>query len=110
MGGRAKVREQTAGAKSLDDVMRLAYPRFAGPRGFTSAEFRAVARQAAGVDLGAFFAATLEGTGDLDDSPALESFGLRFKPEKAKDEDDDDEARHGHGVLGRASRGLASPA
>ena len=36
----AKIRRATAGKKSLDDVMRLAYERYSGPRGFTAAQFR----------------------------------------------------------------------
>ncbi len=48
-----KIRQATAGRRSLDDLMRLAYARFAGPRGFTTAEFRATASEVAGVDLGA---------------------------------------------------------
>ena len=37
----AKIRRATAGKKSLDDVMRLAYKRYAGERGFTPEQFRA---------------------------------------------------------------------
>ena len=95
----ATIRERTGGAKSLDEVMRLAYRRFAGAHGFTSADFRRVAGEATGLDLGAFFAAALEGTGDLDYAPALDFFGLRFKPEKAKDEDDDKEDKGWLGLI-----------
>ena len=87
----ATIRERTGGQKSLDDVMRGAYARFSGERGFTSEEFRRTASEVAGLDLSAFFAAALEGTGELDYGPALAYFGLRFKPEKKKDEDDDDD-------------------
>ncbi len=45
----AKIRKATAGAKSLDDVMRAAYQKFSGSRGYTPDEFRAVAEQVAGV-------------------------------------------------------------
>src|SRR4051812_40592635 len=47
----ARIRKATDGAKSLDDVMRLAYQRFAGARGYTPEEFRGVAEQVAGTSL-----------------------------------------------------------
>ncbi len=86
----AKVREGTGGRKSLDDVMRRAYERFSGDHGFDSAEFRRTAEEVTGLDLQAFFAIALEGTGELAYAPALDYYGLRFKGEKKKDEDDDD--------------------
>ncbi len=36
----AKIRQATAGKKSLDDVMRLAHERYAGMHGFTPEQFR----------------------------------------------------------------------
>ena len=86
------IRERTAGAKSLDDVLRLAYARYSGDRGFTPEEFRQTAEAASGLDLKAFFSAYVEGTADLDYAPALDYYGLRFKPEKV-DEDDDDKPK-----------------
>jgi predicted metalloprotease with PDZ domain len=84
----AEIRRRTEGRKSLDDVMRLAYARHAGERGFTSAEFQKVAEEASGLAPREFFDAYVRGTKELDYAPALEFYGLRFKPEK-KDEDDD---------------------
>ena len=46
----AKIRKATNGAKSLDDVMRTAYQKFSGPKGYTPEEFRAVAEQVAGIE------------------------------------------------------------
>jgi predicted metalloprotease with PDZ domain len=86
----ATIRERTGDKKSLDDVMRAAYGRYAGEHGFTSEEFRRTAAEATGLDLGAFFEAALAQTAELDYGPALEYYGLRFKPEKKKDEDDED--------------------
>ncbi|HVQ28351.1 MAG TPA: PDZ domain-containing protein [Vicinamibacteria bacterium] len=91
----ATIREHTSGRKSLDDVMRLAYERFSGEHGFASDEFQRTASEVAGRDLSPFFAATLEGTGELDYAPALRYYGLRFKAEKKKDEDDDDKPEKG---------------
>jgi predicted metalloprotease with PDZ domain len=76
----AKIRQVTAGRQSLDDLMRLAYARFAGPRGFTTAEFRATASEVAGADLGPWFTEFVDGTGEVDYSEALAWLGLRFSP------------------------------
>jgi predicted metalloprotease with PDZ domain len=58
--------------------MRLAYERYAGGAGYTAEQFRALASEVAGADLSGFFAATVDGTGELDFAPALAHFGLRF--------------------------------
>src|SRR6185436_13514058 len=44
----ATIRKATSGAKSLDDVMRLAYSRYSGAKGYTEADFRAVVQEVAG--------------------------------------------------------------
>jgi len=75
----AKVRKATGGAKSLDDVMRAAYQKYSGPKGYTPEEFRAVAEQVAGTNLKSFWQAVVEGTTELDYAEALDTFGLRFK-------------------------------
>jgi predicted metalloprotease with PDZ domain len=75
----AKIRRATGGRRSLDDVMRAAYARYSGPRGFTPDEFRAIAEQIAGQRLGAFWDAAVEGTAELDYEEALDTFGLRFR-------------------------------
>jgi predicted metalloprotease with PDZ domain len=77
----AKVRKLTANAKSLDDVMRLAYRRYAGERGFTPIEFRKTASEVAGADLSSWFHTVLETTAELDYSEALDWYGLRFRGE-----------------------------
>jgi len=74
----ARVRHATDGSKSLDDVMRLAYRRYSGPRGFTSEQFRETAAEVVGTDLSEWFRQALESTEELDYSEALEWFGLRF--------------------------------
>ncbi len=75
----AKIRKITDGKKSLDDVMRAAYEKYSGERGYTSAEFRAVASQVAGADLNDWFVKALETTDELDYAEALDWYGLRFK-------------------------------
>src|SRR4029453_18618334 len=75
-----KVRKITNGSKGLDDVMRAAFEKYSGDRGFTPDEFRAVAEQIAGVSLKSFWDAAILGTGELDYTEVLETFGLHFKP------------------------------
>jgi predicted metalloprotease with PDZ domain len=75
----AKIRQATNGAKSLDDVMRLAYEKFSGPKGYTPEQFRAVVEQVAGRSVQGFWEAAGEGTSELDYKEALDAFGLRFK-------------------------------
>lgn len=80
----AKVRRATDNAKSLDDVMRVAYKRFSGDKGFTPEEFRSVAQEVAGADLSKFFHLALETTDELDYDQAVSWFGLRFDEPKKK--------------------------
>ena len=75
----ARIRALTGGARSLDDVMRLAYARYSGAKGYTPEEFRAVAEEVAGASLQEFWARAIEGTAELDYAEALETFGLRFR-------------------------------
>lgn len=75
----AKVRESTGGAKSLDDVMRLALARFPVERGYTLEDFRAVASEVAGTDLSAFFQTAFESTNPLPYGAALQWLGLRWE-------------------------------
>jgi len=76
----AKIRKATGGAKSLDDVMTTAYARYSGSRGYTPEDFRRVANEVAGADLGPWFHQVLETTEELEYSEALDWFGLRFRP------------------------------
>lgn len=81
----ARIRQLTSGARSLDDVMRTAFTRFSGDRGFTSEQFKALASETAGAPLDEFFHRTVESTEELNYEPALDWFGLRFKqPDASK--------------------------
>ncbi|HYO14978.1 MAG TPA: PDZ domain-containing protein, partial [Thermoanaerobaculia bacterium] len=85
----ARIRRATGGRRSLDDVLRLAYQRHAGERGFTSEEIYRAAGEVAGTDLGPWFEHAVETTAELDYSEALDWFGLRFaESEEAKAKDD----------------------
>ena len=77
----AHVRTLTAGAKTLDDVMRLALARNPVGVGYTPAAFRAAASDVAGTDLSAWFAQVFDSTAELDYTEALDWFGLRFAGE-----------------------------
>ncbi|MGB9611943.1 MAG: M61 family metallopeptidase, partial [Bryobacteraceae bacterium] len=71
----AKIRRLTQGRRSLDDLMRAAYERYSGPRGYTPQEFRALASEIAGADLSDWFRRVLETTEELDYSEMLDWFG-----------------------------------
>jgi predicted metalloprotease with PDZ domain len=76
----ARIRRATGDRRSLDDVMRLAYRRYSGERGFTPEQFRATAEEVAGVDLDEWFRKAISSTDELDYREALDWFGLRFAP------------------------------
>jgi predicted metalloprotease with PDZ domain len=75
----AKIRKATNGAKSLDDVMRAAYEKFSGPKGYTPEQFRVVIEQVAGLSLQGLWESTVEVTSELVYSEALDAFVLVFK-------------------------------
>jgi predicted metalloprotease with PDZ domain len=77
----ARIRHATDGAKSLDDLMRLALRKFSAETGFTPAEFKALAETVAGTSLAEFFRHAVESTEELDYTEALDWFGLRFRPQ-----------------------------
>jgi predicted metalloprotease with PDZ domain len=76
----AKIRKATGGAKSLDDVMRLALQRYGGAKGYTPREFQATVHEIAGTDFGAWWHDVLDTSKELDYSEALDWYGLRFRP------------------------------
>ncbi len=82
----ARIRRLTRGVKTLDDVMRLAYDRYSGDHGYTSAQFRAVASEVAGTDLGEFFRLAVDGTAELDYTEMLALYGLEFAREAPRDQ------------------------
>ena len=74
-----------SGRHTLDDVMRLAYKRYSGERGFTAAQFQSTAEEVAGKGLADFFKSALASTEELDYAEALDWFGLRFAAGEAHD-------------------------
>ena len=79
----AGIRRATDNARSLDDMLRLAYIRHAGKMGFTREQFRSLAEEIAGLPLGTWFVTALETTEELDYTEALDWLGLRFAPAKS---------------------------
>jgi predicted metalloprotease with PDZ domain len=77
----AKIQRATGGKKSLQDVMRLAYRKYSGARGFTADEFRKTAEAVAKIDLAGPFHSWLASTDEIDYREALDWFGLKFTSE-----------------------------
>jgi predicted metalloprotease with PDZ domain len=74
----ARIRRLTDGEKSLDDLMRVAYDRYSGERGFTPHEFQATASEVAGSDLRGWFHHALETVEELDYTEAQGWLGLEI--------------------------------
>jgi predicted metalloprotease with PDZ domain len=81
----ARIRRATGGRKSLDDVMRLAYRRYAADHGFTADDFRKAAQDVARTDLREWFRRAVSSTEELDYDEALDWFGLRFAVRDGED-------------------------
>jgi len=84
-----KLRLETDGRTTLDDVMRACWERWGeGDLGMPEDGFETVSTELAGFDLGDFFAAAIRGTGELPLQSLLEKFGIAFhlrRPSNAKD-------------------------
>jgi predicted metalloprotease with PDZ domain len=79
------IRKRTANQKSLDDVMRLMYQRYAEKDGYTNQELASVANEVAGSDLSPWFQRSIYSTEELDYTEALDWLGLQFKAEGPKE-------------------------
>lgn len=75
----ARIRKETGDERSLDDVMRLAYERYSGERGYTTDEFRDVISEVAGTDLSTWLGDLTKSTEEYRYDDALDYYGLRFK-------------------------------
>ena len=74
----AHIRHVTGGRRSMDDVMRAAYERYGGERGFTADELRAVIEHVAGRSVKTWWAKAIDSPGELDYREMLAWYGLRF--------------------------------
>ena len=79
----ALIQERTHGTQNLDEVMRVAYGRFAED-GYTPETFEKLASEIARTNLEPWFQKYSAGTDELNFKPALDWYGLRFKPIKIK--------------------------
>jgi predicted metalloprotease with PDZ domain len=73
-----RIRRATDESKSLDDVMKAMYKRYAAERGFTPEQLRTTASKTAGIPLDDWFAKTLASTEELDYTEVLAWYGLRL--------------------------------
>jgi predicted metalloprotease with PDZ domain len=71
------IRDSTHDRKSLDDLMRAMYARFALKRGFTSADVERAASETCACDLHSFFEQHVRNSRPLDFTPVLSSIGYR---------------------------------
>lgn len=74
----ARIRATSGNARSLDDVMRRLHASYGGPIGFTEDQLRTVISEVAGEDLRPWLAEAVDGVGELDYAPLLETYGLQF--------------------------------
>ena len=81
----AKIRRATNSGGSLDEVMRRAYERFSGARGYTADEFRATVEEVSGLDLRDWFRRSVSSAEELDYTDLIECYGLRFADGDAND-------------------------
>ena len=102
----ARIRTATNDAKGLDDVMRLAFARYSGAKGFTPEDFRKTASEVAGADLGPWFTRALETTEELDFAEALDWFGLDFQASRRSADRADEPAWLGAKIKIEAGRVL----
>lgn len=84
-----KMRAETEGRISLDDVMKSCWERW-GETGTGMPEdgFEAVASEVSGVDLGDFFDATVRGTGELPLEQLLQTHGIDYHLRAARGDGD----------------------
>jgi predicted metalloprotease with PDZ domain len=60
-----EVRRVSGGARTLDDVLRRAYERYAGERGYTDEQLRALVSEVAGADLAPWLSHAVDTTAEL---------------------------------------------
>ena len=86
----AAIRRDTFNGKTLDDLMRLLNQRFplASPGAYTTADLLGMLRELTGRDYAPFFASYVSGTDPIDATEALATFGLAWKAEEGKGDDD----------------------
>lgn len=75
-----EIRKRSAGAKSLDDVMRYLYTEFyKKDRNYTPADFQKIVELMAGSSMDDFFTKYVRGREELDYNAALNTVGMRLE-------------------------------
>jgi predicted metalloprotease with PDZ domain len=84
-----KLRSETDGRISLDDVMKACWVRWGETgEGMTERGFEQVAEEVSGLDLGDFFDASVRGTGELPLGTLLKEHGVNYSLRRAEDRSD----------------------
>ncbi len=79
-----KLRAETAGKVSLDDVMKAAWARWGqSGDGMTEDGFETISAEISGLDLEDFFAATVRGTGELPLDALLKTHGIDYQTRRS---------------------------
>src|SRR6185312_16135529 len=83
-----EIRSRSGGKRSLDDVMRLLWARFGKVgRGFADDRVQALAEEAAGIELGAFFDRHVRGRDEVDAERLLRTVGLTLAADREDEEE-----------------------
>ena len=82
----AKIRRDSKGERTLDDVMRGAYERFSGDTGFTRESFVGLVGEIGSAEIALWLDKTVRTSDELDFGQALDWYGLRFKATEDEDE------------------------
>jgi len=95
-----KLRSETGGEASLDDVMRVAWDRW-GETGAGMPEdgFEKLCAEVSGLDIGDFLDAAVRGTGELPLEPLLGSHGITYQLRRATGSKDKGGKAAGNGAL-----------
>jgi len=89
-----EIRSRTGGKRSLDDVMRLLWARFGKMgRGFADDRVQALAEEAAGIELGAFFDRHVRGRDEVDAERLLRTVGLTLAADREDEEEGGEDKR-----------------
>jgi predicted metalloprotease with PDZ domain len=84
-----KLRQETQGKATLDDVMRVCWDRWGqSGDGMPEKGLEAVCGEVSGLDLSDFFDASVRGTGELPLKKLLASFGIKYSLRQASGRDD----------------------
>jgi predicted metalloprotease with PDZ domain len=83
-----RIRQESSGSRSLDDVLRHLWQHYylADGRGYPEGSYEQVVREATGVELDDFFETFMRGTADPDWNELLAPFGLTLDRERSKPE------------------------